>query len=89
MARVEESDYDAAFDALSARQRRRSLVVLFTELADPDTSATLLARLAQLRGRHRTGEETFSWARLTPMLLETTSPACSPRWARAHALSGT
>lgn len=51
-ARVEESDYDAAFDALLARQRRRSLVVTFTDLADEDTSALLIARAAQLRGRH-------------------------------------
>ncbi len=51
-ARVEESDYAAAFDALDARQRRRALVVVFTDLADPDTSALLLARAAQLRRRH-------------------------------------
>jgi uncharacterized protein (DUF58 family) len=51
-ARVEESDYGAAFDALTARQRRRALVLLFTDLSDPDTSALLLARAAQLRRRH-------------------------------------
>ena len=51
-ARVEESDYGAAFDVLDARQRRRALVVVFTDLADPDTSALLLARVAQLRRRH-------------------------------------
>lgn len=51
-ARVEESDYGAAFDVLDARQRRRALVVVFTDLADPDTSALLLARAAQLRRRH-------------------------------------
>ncbi|HEX9242397.1 MAG TPA: DUF58 domain-containing protein [Anaeromyxobacter sp.] len=51
-ARVEESDYSAALDALEARQRRRALVVIFTDLADPDTSALLLARAAQLRRRH-------------------------------------
>ena len=51
-ARVEESDYGAAFDALSTRQRRRALVVLFTDLADPDTSALLLARAALLCRRH-------------------------------------
>ena len=51
-ARVEESDYGAAFGALDARQRRRALVVVFTDLADPDTSALLLARAAQLRRRH-------------------------------------
>jgi uncharacterized protein (DUF58 family) len=51
-ARVEESDYGAAFDALLARQRRRALVVVFTDLADPDTSAALLARAANLRRHH-------------------------------------
>lgn len=51
-ARVEESDYGAAFDALEARQRRRALVVVFTDLADADTSALLVARAAQLRRRH-------------------------------------
>jgi uncharacterized protein (DUF58 family) len=50
--RIEESDYGAAFDVLDARQRRRALVVVFTDLADPDTSALLLARAAQLRRRH-------------------------------------
>ncbi len=51
-ARVEESDYAAAFDALGTRQRRRALVVVFTDLADPDTSALLVARVALLRRRH-------------------------------------
>jgi uncharacterized protein (DUF58 family) len=47
-----ESDYGAAFDALTARQRRRALVVIFTDLADPDTSALLLSRAELLRRRH-------------------------------------
>jgi uncharacterized protein (DUF58 family) len=51
-ARPVESDYRAAFDALEARQRRRALVLVFTDLADPDTSALLLARAALLRRRH-------------------------------------
>jgi uncharacterized protein (DUF58 family) len=51
-ARVEESDYAAAFDALAERQRRRAMVVVFTDLADPDTSALLLARAALLCRRH-------------------------------------
>jgi uncharacterized protein (DUF58 family) len=49
---VEESDYAAAFDELSSRQRRRALVVTFSDLADPDTSALLLSRAALLRRRH-------------------------------------
>jgi uncharacterized protein (DUF58 family) len=51
-ARVEESDYGAAFDEVEARQRRRALVVVFTDLADPDTSALLLSRAERLRRRH-------------------------------------
>jgi uncharacterized protein (DUF58 family) len=51
-AAVEEPDWAAAFEALAARQRRRALVVVFTDLADPDTSALLLSRAALLRRRH-------------------------------------
>ncbi|HEU4382027.1 MAG TPA: DUF58 domain-containing protein [Anaeromyxobacteraceae bacterium] len=51
-AAVEESDYAAAFDELTARQRRRALVLVFSDLADPDTSALLLSRAALLRRRH-------------------------------------
>ncbi len=51
-SRPVEADLGAAFDALLARQRRRALVVLFTELADPDATALLLARAAVLRRRH-------------------------------------
>jgi uncharacterized protein (DUF58 family) len=52
LARTEESDYAGAFDAVEARQRRRALVIAFTDLADPDTSALLLARAARMRARH-------------------------------------
>jgi uncharacterized protein (DUF58 family) len=51
-ARVEESDHGAALDALEGRQRRRALVLLFTDLSDPDTSAALRARAALLARRH-------------------------------------
>lgn len=51
-AAVEEADYPAAFEALAARQRRRAMVVVFTDLADPDTSALLLERAALMRRRH-------------------------------------
>ena len=52
VVRPVEADYGAAFDQLMARQRRRALVVLFTELADPETVALLLARAEVLRRRH-------------------------------------
>ncbi len=51
-SRPAEADYGAAFDELLARQRRRALVVVFTELSDPETSALLLARAEFLRRRH-------------------------------------
>jgi uncharacterized protein (DUF58 family) len=51
-ARPVQADYGAAFDELLARQRRRALVVVFTELADPGTVALLLARAEVLRRRH-------------------------------------
>jgi uncharacterized protein (DUF58 family) len=51
-ATLDESDYRVAFDLLDARQRRRALVMVFTDLADPDTSALLIARAARLRRRH-------------------------------------
>ncbi|MDR3708954.1 MAG: DUF58 domain-containing protein [Capsulimonadaceae bacterium] len=48
-----ESDYDAAFKDLAARWRRRSLVVLFTDLVDTDSSAQMLSALSILERRHR------------------------------------
>ena len=47
-----ESDYRAAFRFLAARWRKRSLAVLFTDLADPESSAMLLAEIAQLASAH-------------------------------------
>jgi uncharacterized protein (DUF58 family) len=47
-----ESDYRAAFRFLSARWRKRSLAVLFTDLADAESSALLLAEIAQLASSH-------------------------------------
>lgn len=47
-----ESDYRAAFRFLSGRWRKRSLAVLFTDLADPESSAMLLAEIAQLAASH-------------------------------------
>nr|WP_211194417.1 DUF58 domain-containing protein [Pyxidicoccus fallax] len=51
-AALEESDYGRAFDFAFARQTRRALVVLFTDLVDPDASAGLLTRTLALRPRH-------------------------------------
>ena len=51
-AALEESDYGRAYDFAFARSSRRSLVVLFTDLVDPDASGTLVARTLMLRPRH-------------------------------------
>jgi uncharacterized protein (DUF58 family) len=51
-ARLEATDWAAAFQAVEARQRRRGLVVVLTELDDPDSSAPLRAGAALLARRH-------------------------------------
>ncbi len=50
--RLCESDYDLAFDLVAARQRRRALLAVFTDVLDADSSRSLLARTALLRPRH-------------------------------------
>ena len=52
-ARMVETDYKAAFQSLSARWRRRSLIVLFTDLVDPDSSARILDAVPMLSDLHR------------------------------------
>jgi uncharacterized protein (DUF58 family) len=49
---LEASDFTAAFQAVEARQPRRGLVVVLTDLDDPDSSAPLRAGAAQLARRH-------------------------------------
>lgn len=51
-ATLEESDYGAAIDLAFARGRKRSLVLLFTDLLDADTSAALVKRTLRLVPRH-------------------------------------
>ncbi len=50
--RFEEPDYETVFADLRARTRKRSLVVLFTDIFDPVTSAAVLAALGSLVPRH-------------------------------------
>lgn len=50
--RVVEPDYPSAFEYLARRLRRRSLLVLFTDVVDVDTSDPLLTHLAAARRRH-------------------------------------
>ena len=47
-----ESDYRGAFRFLAARWRKRSLMVLFTDISDPESSAMLLAEIGQLARAH-------------------------------------
>jgi uncharacterized protein (DUF58 family) len=51
-ASLEESDVGAALELAFARQHRRTLVVTFTDLLDPDGAEKLLQRTASLRRRH-------------------------------------
>lgn len=50
--RYSEPDYGAAFRLLGLRQRKRSLVVLFTDLVDPNASQALLSYTTALRPAH-------------------------------------
>ena len=52
-ARMVEADYRAAFQDLATRWRRRSLVVIFTDLVDPDSSAEILDAVPMLADIHR------------------------------------
>ncbi len=52
-ARMTESDYKASFQDLATRWRRRSLVLLFTDLVDPDSSAQILDAVPMIEGLHR------------------------------------
>jgi uncharacterized protein (DUF58 family) len=47
-----EPDYDAAFRLLSTRIRKRSLVVLFTQIADEAAARAILSRTRQLLPTH-------------------------------------
>jgi uncharacterized protein (DUF58 family) len=47
-----EADYDQAFGDFSRWQTRRCLVVIFTDVLDPDQAAALLRQCARLRQRH-------------------------------------
>jgi uncharacterized protein (DUF58 family) len=50
--RLVESDYPAAFRYLAARNRKRALTVLFTDVVDRTASDALVAHAATLRPRH-------------------------------------
>lgn len=47
-----EPDYAAAFRLVAARSRKRALVVIFTDLVDPESSRILLGHIASLAPHH-------------------------------------
>lgn len=47
-----EPDYDAAFGEFAARQHKRGLVLVFTDLTGSITTNALVAQMARLRRRH-------------------------------------
>ena len=47
-----ESDYRQAFQAISARLHSRTMVIVFTDLVDPDSSSFLISQLGVLARRH-------------------------------------
>ncbi len=51
-ATFQESDYRRALDFALGRIQKRALVVVLTDLLDPDTSAALVSRTIALRPRH-------------------------------------
>lgn len=52
VATVVEPDYATAFRALAARQRKRALLVLLTDVLDDRAARTLLAHLGRRSSRH-------------------------------------
>ena len=51
-ATMAEPDYAAAFRTLAARCRKRSLIVLFTDVIDPRASQAVIAHTARSAARH-------------------------------------
>jgi uncharacterized protein (DUF58 family) len=60
-----ESDHAAAFSYLAARNPRRSLLVLFTDLSEPESARALVAHLARASSRHLVAVCTVSDPALT------------------------
>jgi len=50
--RLEEPDYETTFSELRRRHSKRSLIILFTDIFDPVTSAAVLGALGLLARRH-------------------------------------
>jgi len=50
--RLVEPDFASAFALFRARHRKRCLVILFTDLIDPESSIQLLAHVSALASRH-------------------------------------
>ena len=74
-ARLVESDYDAAFDALALRLRKRSLVIVFSQLIDEASATLLKKRLHAIKGRHLPLLVLFRDMDVEALVSPTTSPA--------------
>ena len=74
--RLVEPDYPSAFAFLAARNRKRALTVLFTDVIDRTASDAMLLQVATLRPRH------------LPLAVTLRDPALE-RTALAHAASAT
>jgi len=51
--RIVESDYVKACSFINSRTSRRTLVILFTDILDPDSSSRLIKSISSLTRRHR------------------------------------
>jgi uncharacterized protein (DUF58 family) len=49
---AEEANYRTAFAAFAAQARKRALVILFTDLVDPDSSRRVIEMIPMLTGKH-------------------------------------
>ncbi len=86
--RFEEPDYEFAFADLRARLHKRSLVILFTDIFDPVTSAAVLAALGGLVPRHLAMcVLTNDGAVADALAIEPTTPAQAYRAAVALSLA--
>jgi len=80
-----EPDYEAAFAWLAGRWRRRSLVVAFTDLWDPESSRQTISQLASLQPRHLVACVTLLDS-LVPRLASAPLRVASDAFERAVAL---
>ena len=82
-----EADYDDAFTFFSRWQTRRSLVVIFTDVLDPDQGKALIRQCVRLRRRHLPLVVTVRDPALDDAANAVREPATRPTRARSRAAS--